>query len=229
MLRYVSVLSTLLLAGSAHAALVTIEYSSTISALDFEEYLGGPDGLVDHVDIGGFTISKGETIKGRLTYDDATPLTAGSISDFSYYWADNVANYTITFEGSGTEIVLTNTRVSTSRYGRYDQFDFGGVAGVQGSASPYFSSGLSLRGANGIHDPATLPGAADLPAYNDQSPYGDDQQLWINIGASYIWVFPTRFTVQVISSVPEPTTYGMLAAGLGLIGLAARRRKSSAP
>ncbi|HEX5345046.1 MAG TPA: FxDxF family PEP-CTERM protein [Duganella sp.] len=30
-----------------------------------------------------------------------------------------------------------------------------------------------------------------------------------------------------ISAVPEPETYGMLLAGLGLIGVAARRRRSA--
>lgn len=228
MLRYATLLSTLLLAGSAHAALVTIEYSSTIRNLEFEEYMGGPTGLVDNADIGNFTISKGETIRGRFTYDDATSLTAHiSDNDYLSYWANNVGSYTITFEGSGTRIDLTN-QVFTSRYGSYDQFDLRGEAGVQRSAAPYFSSSLSLRGANGIHHPATLPGAADLPAYNDQRPNGFDQQLWINIGASYVWIYPNEFTVQIISSVPEPATYGMLAAGLGLIGLAARRRKARA-
>lgn len=223
MIRYATLLSTLLLAGSAHAALVTIEYSSTIRSLDFEEYMGGPSALVDHVDLGSFTISKGETIKGRYTYDDATPLTQSSSGT---YWADNGGSYTLTFEGSGTTIDLTDTHMYTGRYGNVDLFSFYGESSAQNTVYPYFNSRLTLRGAKGIHDPATLPGAADLPAYNDPSPYGNDQQLWIKTGDSYIWVYPSEFTVQIISSVPEPATYGMLAAGLSLIGLVARRRKS---
>ena len=31
-----------------------------------------------------------------------------------------------------------------------------------------------------------------------------------------------------ISAVPEPTTYGMMAAGLGLLGFVARRKKAKA-
>jgi hypothetical protein len=37
----------------------------------------------------------------------------------------------------------------------------------------------------------------------------------------------TRFSARITSAVPEPETYAMLLAGLGLMGGIARRRKQA--
>jgi type IV pilus assembly protein PilY1 len=46
--------------------------------------------------------------------------------------------------------------------------------------------------------------------------------------ATYIFGFSGVGGTPVIPSVPEPETYAMLLAGLGLLGAAARRKKSQA-
>ena len=43
-------------------------------------------------------------------------------------------------------------------------------------------------------------------------------------GAGYIFLYPSSITITV-SAVPEPATYGMLFAGLALVGVVAARRK----
>lgn len=46
-----------------------------------------------------------------------------------------------------------------------------------------------------------------------------------NAGSYYKYDFQHVFTINgTVSAVPEPETYGMLLAGLGLLGVAARRR-----
>jgi len=42
-----------------------------------------------------------------------------------------------------------------------------------------------------------------------------------------ITAFTTDLSPFAIAAVPEPETYAMLLAGLGLVGVAARRRKPS--
>lgn len=43
---------------------------------------------------------------------------------------------------------------------------------------------------------------------------------------SVYWATANNVTLGMVSAVPEPATYGMLMAGLGLFGFMARRRKS---
>ena len=50
-------------------------------------------------------------------------------------------------------------------------------------------------------------------------------QMNLTFEGQYLYLAGHDMSLRVISSVPEPTTYGMLAAGLGLIGLTARRRR----
>jgi len=45
------------------------------------------------------------------------------------------------------------------------------------------------------------------------------------LGPDGIWNSGT-LTVNYVSAVPEPTTYGLMALGLGVLGVAARRRKA---
>jgi hypothetical protein len=56
---------------------------------------------------------------------------------------------------------------------------------------------------------------------------------WVDLGGTVdttnhtITAFTTDLSPFAIAAVPEPETYAMLLAGLGLVGVAARRRKSS--
>jgi hypothetical protein len=86
--------------------------------------------------------------------------------------------------------------------------DIGSFAINGGSWSPNASIGLIAEGYNGSL------GAFDyIIGYNDSfSPHNDWDDLVIGVN---------------IAPIPEPETYAMLLAGLGLMGFVARRRKQS--
>ncbi|MBX9926090.1 MAG: FxDxF family PEP-CTERM protein [Hyphomicrobiaceae bacterium] len=58
---------------------------------------------------------------------------------------------------------------------------------------------------------------------NSSNPY-----LYGGIGIGAVWESTTRYDYVNVAAIPEPETYAMLLAGLGLIGFMARRRKESA-
>jgi hypothetical protein len=65
---------------------------------------------------------------------------------------------------------------------------------------------------------------------NDFSPAtaGDNKFFVIGVTDADLAKFSATYVPQEISAVPEPTTYGMLLAGIGVICLAGRRRASEA-
>lgn len=69
-------------------------------------------------------------------------------------------------------------------------------------------------GANGV-GPWGFQGAIDPSA----------QWIWTPSGCTFCGVYATAEIFSVTSPIPEPETYAMLLAGLGLLGFAARRKK----
>jgi hypothetical protein len=61
------------------------------------------------------------------------------------------------------------------------------------------------------------------PVVDNSDPY-----LYGGIGLVSIWESTTRYDYVNVTAVPEPGTYAMLLAGLGVIGFMAHRRKESA-
>ncbi|UJP00688.1 MAG: FxDxF family PEP-CTERM protein [Nitrosomonas sp.] len=80
---------------------------------------------------------------------------------------------------------------------------------------------------NGINFPISDPAGSAPFAFvaNGLSFTGND--LSVTIHRSNAWVFLSEVEFNV-TPVPEPETYAMLLAGLGLIGFTVRRRKAAA-
>ena len=123
------------------------------------------------------------------------------VSDPLDYWVsfDVAGPRDITASISGT----STGSISFSEFALYaNQYD----AVALGSSS-YFDAGakLSFAGlsATSVDGPATY---------------------WIHIVGSYTGKASYNGNIAAIAAVPEPSTYGMLALGLGLIGFAARGR-----
>ena len=82
--------------------------------------------------------------------------------------------------------------------------------GSYGDTSQSFQFSSSLAAGNHTLTIYGLEGCCDGP-----------QQVQFNTGDGF-----QSFTNQTLAPVPEPETYAMLAAGLGVVGFSARRRKA---
>jgi hypothetical protein len=212
-------------AATANAEIVTFEYTAAI--IDLTEW--GPwSPIAYHVEssnLPGFTVSNGETITGRLSYDTSMQLVPNP--DFPsghVYELGSTAKITHTFtlQGSGTSSsVDSSPGVQMEDYSSgADQLTFTGNAG----GNNWWETYLSLTATRPGYQPAVLPGAAELggtSGYTANSFYITFWDAGIQLNAD-----AKISSFHVVSSVPEPSTYAMLLAGA--VPLLLRRRKAQA-
>ena len=95
----------------------------------------------------------------------------------------------------------------------------------------YFSFDFIFKSAGTFDIAVSVTCSRDLSTFdggaNDDKPTKDDWKAWgEDIHASKPWLQGEDKNYQLtVAAVPEPETYAMLLAGLGLIGAMARRRK----
>lgn len=155
-----------------------------------------------------------------LAADISTAPQALSLVDDSAFFGDafagsnsgNTFSDQFTFTVSGTPVSLDAIVSSISRTASTG-LDITGLALYTG-AGTLVSSGTSLQ--SGAIDVWTLSGDS-LAAGN----------YYVQVSGSLISATSGAFGgAAMLAPVPEPVTYGMLLAGLGLVGFMARRRKA---
>ena len=138
------------------------------------------------------------------------------------YWIDHVAA-DIAIAGLGDFTFVTPTRTFVN-----NNVDLAGFsrAGLVGSDLYYGPQDPVLEGWNMLGPVGPLSGSGQILQWDNPTQYGavltSGGELIINSGNP-----PATFEATVgIALVPEPETYAMLLAGMGLIGFVARRRRS---
>ncbi|GGB84839.1 PEP-CTERM sorting domain-containing protein [Pseudoduganella buxea] len=198
-------------AMEAQAAVVTVEYNATIDFIHRESFSEGIFDAVESSDWPGYTISVGETVTGRFSYDD----TSGSVDGHGITSA-NAASYTQIFNGSGTILDRGSSGELTVFQG------YGGLVSRFGN-HPYAS--VSFFFPAGHLSPGVLPTANDWSlAAVDSYPSNNFLMLFVIAPQKELHVGGNKVSFNVVSAVPEPATYAMLFAGLAVTVVASRRR-----
>ncbi len=98
---------------------------------------------------------------------------------------------------------------------------------MNGGFSPGAFNGFRITDVNGTIDAFTSFSLAGNTAFNFGAPVlsFDANNLYVNWSDLSFQAGDVQFAVNNLAPVPEPETYAMLLAGLGLLGVVARRRK----
>lgn len=143
---------------------------------------------------------------------------AGSYPGFTLTSADNP-------DGPDEDNLLTYTGVIDSAQWisfaySYTTNDFNG--------SSYDPAGYILNGVKHQLSPADAPKGSYVTGNRSVGVQVGDVFGWYIGATDSILGAATLTVIATVSAVPEPETYAMLLAGLGLVGFAARRKRTAA-
>lgn len=228
MKKYITaVLSGLLLSASAHAATVTYNYTASVYLIYNYDYTRPFPLSPGSITLSDGSVGIGDVYHGQFTYDTATPLHT------------NPNDYDPTYSGAAP------LNASTAQFA--SGVTFASTPGAAQSSIGLFDNNPYL------HDYLTLSAYADgdVGERSMTFNFATDNESALNgmtipgslnaFGSRFIYfsgrISPTStYTIMAnidsltpagtaVTAVPEPETYAMLLAGIGLVGWSASRRQ----
>jgi hypothetical protein len=199
---------------------VTYSYTAQITFINDYNYNFPFPQSPDHLDLSDGTISAGGTFSGQFSYDTNTPLQQSPWAPNQYDGSAPTVSASAIFDNSTVKFKSTpgdtDSHISVDNDGPYATDAFWLMAHHSGGRSLQFNFYAADYNALPNNDiPASLSGFVYTQIY-----FGGNDAL---NGDSYT-AFATITSMQQTSPVPEPETYAMMLAGLGLMAGLARRR-----
>lgn len=220
-----AVLAGLALASSAHADILTFEYTANINSITEYELVGYIIRPVTTTTMPGHSVSIGDQVTGRFSIDTQTargytgPVDNGTMSSYS---SDATRNNISAFIGHDG-LNYTNALPINSYLAVQDQLTGTGadklsLSSSQGDNTVSHIAQLTFSDPTG----ATLSNSA-IPSSLAGLGTGEFLYRFSSIASgSYVAVnvngAVTSLQLLSVSAVPEPQTYLMLLGGLGLLG-----------
>ncbi|MFA9217101.1 MAG: PEP-CTERM sorting domain-containing protein [Sphingomonadaceae bacterium] len=227
MKKIAMLLAGLALFSNAQATVYQYDFTATIQEMVEFSPLTFSGGSVTSSSLSGNLVAVGDVVHGQFSYDTATGvfLQLGSTALYSAAGSQNGISASI----GGHDLALANTVYSNSNVqvannaGVLKGGDGFGVSNValNGAAKQIMSVSFVDKSGHALSSNA-VPGALDFVDFTKASfsYLYTSTQTGALVGAN-----GDLTSVTVTSAVPEPETYGMLLAGLGLVAFAARRKQ----
>ncbi|WP_374360569.1 FxDxF family PEP-CTERM protein [Pseudoduganella danionis] len=230
-------LAGLAMAGSANAAVLQFDFTAKIQEMMQFSPLTFTGGAVSSSNLSGSTVAVGDVITGHFTYDTATAQISnvGGVTMFASAQAQNalaaaIGNNTLALDSALSSTTTVQVGNNVAAFGGADTF---GIAQVSANAQSSQLMALSLFDASGhAFDANAIPATLDFSAFNNSTFYytyssvSTHAMMGANGNLTSLTVTQLPSGNNPTAPVPEPETYAMLLAGLGLLGWTARRRQA---
>jgi len=223
---FIAAITTLGFTVGAQAATV-VGSSGLLNSTDanqIETWLGQGDVQFDNIftkvsgsysfDFHKAADGKGDTISiFSVLYGNGQTALVGGYNPFSW---NSTGTFNLTNEGNAFIFNLTSDSIQRQK------------SGVRYQAANDIYSGPAFGGGYDIYANTALAfGSALQYTYSDGSNGGSGKNILGTTGTQAFTLLGLEvFTVSPVTAVPEPETYAMMLAGLGLVGSIACRRKA---
>ncbi|WEF31014.1 PEP-CTERM sorting domain-containing protein [Pseudoduganella chitinolytica] len=224
-----AVLGALALAASAQAEVHTYEYTAVVASINEFELATGRHEWLNVSTLPGFAIALGDTVRGRFSIDTNTglsysePFGDGVIADYSDFTNRN--RVSIAFDRSGHDFaalgpLYTNLSITDQPVDSGD--DVLHLSQGTYGPGPRESIAIDLTDPSGTAlSKAVIP--ASIAAFGLQT-FMYHYDTGVGPGYTQVIVNGGFTSLREVSAVPEPGSYAMLLAGLGLLGWQRRRK-----
>lgn len=212
---------------ASQAAIVTYDFSANVSSMfTFQSTANGD--VYDHnfssTDVPGVTISMGDRVTGRISYDtSAAPAPWVQPGSGGMGYPELINTLTFQFQPSGLQYSgasqYSNLFVSINPSG----YRFGALNFSTEDAALHNQGGLNF-----IDPSSAAPRSLDIPSHINLSDYPIAQVSYYwqsQTGGPDLYVDANISSLTEVSAVPEPSQWLMLAAGALLLAGASRRAR----